>query len=103
MLVDDPGLTRVRLELARAFFYKGEDSLSKHHFERVLAGTPPGPVVANVRRFLAQIRARRRWKMHLGFSLAPDTNIGGTSDERTIYLSVFGQSQLPFQPRRDVS
>ncbi len=94
MLIDQPGLVRVRLELARAFFYKGEDGLSQEHFERVLAGNPPGPVVANVRRFLLRIRARRRWNMHLGFAAAPDTNIGGTSNERIIYI--FG---LPF--RRD--
>ena len=93
-LIDQPGLVRVRLELARAFFYKGEDSLSQEHFERVLAGNPPAAVVANVRRFLSVIRARRRWNLHLGFAVAPDTNIGGTSNERIIYI--FG---LPF--RRD--
>ena len=94
LLVNEPGLVRVRLELARAFFYKREDGLSREHFERVLAGDPPLTVVANVRRFLSRIRARRRWNVHMGFALAPDTNIGGTSDERTIYI--FG---LPF--RRD--
>ena len=94
MLIDQPGLLRVRLELARAFFYKGEDSLSQEHFERVLAGNPPEPVVANVRVFLSRIRARRRWNVHLGFAVAPATNIGGTSNERIIYI--FG---LPF--RRD--
>ena len=92
MLVDQPGLVRVRLELGRAFFYKAEDSLSKEQFERVLAGNPPAPVVANVRSFLTRIRARRRWNMHLGFALAPDTNIGGSSDERII--NIFG---LPFR------
>ncbi len=92
MLIDEPGLVRVRLELARALFYKGEDGLSREHFERVLAGTPPAPVVANVRRFLFRIRARRRWNMHMGFAAAPDTNIGGTSNERIIYI--FG---LPFR------
>ena len=96
MLVDEPGLVRVRLELARAFFYKGDDSLSKEHFERVLAGNPPAPVVANVRKFLIQIRARRRWTLHTGFALAPDTNIGSASDERIIYIS-----GLPF--RRDAA
>ena len=94
MLINQPGLIRVRLELARAFFYKGEDGLSREHFERVLAGNPPPPVVANVQRFLSRIRARRRWNLHMGFAVAPDTNIGGTSDERIIYI--FG---LPF--RRD--
>ena len=92
MLIDQPGLVRVRLELARAFFYKGDDGLSQEHFERVLAGNPPVPVVANVRRFLTLIRVRRRWNMHLGFAAAPDTNIGGTSNEHIIYI--FG---LPFR------
>ena len=98
MLVDRPELVRVRLELGRAFFLKGQDGLSRRHFEQVLAGNPPQPVVYNVNRFLSQIRARRRWDMHAGFSLAPDTNIGATSDERTIFINV-GGARLPF--RRD--
>ena len=92
MLVKDPGLVRVRLELGRAFFLKGEDTLARRHFERVLAGKPPAAVVLNVNRFLAQMRARKRWSTYLGFSLAPDTNIGGTSDEKTIYIG-----GLPFE------
>ena len=94
MLIDRPGLVRVRLELARAFFLKGENDQSRRHFERVLAGNPPAVVVANVRRFLSEIRARRRWSLYAGFALAPDTNIGGTSDERIIHIN-----GLPF--RRD--
>ena len=92
MLVAAPGLVRVRLELARAFFLKGEDDLAVRHFEAVLAGGVPVPVAANVRDFLNEIRARNRWKFSLGAALAPDTNIGADSDERTIYI--FG---LPFQ------
>ena len=61
MLVADPRLVRVRLELGRAFFLKGEDRLARRHFEHVLAGGVPPPVATNVRRFLAEIRARRRW------------------------------------------
>ena len=95
MLVADPTLVRVRLELARAFFLKGEDRLARRHFERVLAGNVPPPVAANVRRFLAEIRARRRWDLHAGFALAPDTNIGAGSDERVIYINV-GGARLPF-------
>ena len=92
MLINRPELVRVRLELARAFFLKGEDDLSREQFERVLAGNPPAPVVANVRSFLAQIQARRRWTLRGGFALAPDTNIGATSEERVIYIS-----GLPFE------
>ena len=94
ILIDRPDLVRVRLELARAFFLKGEDSLARSHFERVLAGKQPPPVVANVQRFLAEIRARRRWTMYLGAAMSPDSNIGGGSDERIIYIN-----DLPF--RRD--
>ena len=94
MLIDRPGLVRVRLELARAFFLKGEDSLARGHFERVLAGKPVAPVVANVQRFLVEIRARRRWTMYLGAAMSPDSNIGGASDEQIIYIN-----DLPF--RRD--
>ena len=96
MLVQRPELVRVRLELARAFFLKGEDDLARRHFEAVLAGGVPEAVAANVNRFLDEIRGRGRWSFNVGFALAPDTNIGSGSDVRTIYIPVFGQP-LPFQ------
>ncbi len=96
VLIDDPGLVRVRLELARAFFLKGEDSLARRHFERVLAGEPPPNVAANVGGFLARMRARKRWSFHLGAALAPDSNISSASEERTIYAL-----GLPFQRNAD--
>ena len=96
LLVEAPGLVRVRLELARAFFFKGEDDLARRHFEAVLAGGVPEPVAANVGDFLAAMRARDRWSYHVGAALAPDTNIGAASEERTIYIHVFGQP-LPFE------
>ena len=92
MLIEDPGLVRVRLELARAFYLKGEDELARRHFEYVLAGDPPAPVVANVRRFLREIQGRGRWHYRIGAAIAPDSNIGGTSDERIIYIF-----DLPFE------
>ena len=95
MLTDRPELVRVRLELARAFFYKGEDSLARGHFRRVLAGEVPEAVKANVQRFLVQIRARRRWTMYMGMALLPDSNIGGGTDEEVIYID-FNGVELPF-------
>ena len=96
LLISDPSLDRVRLELARAFYFKEEDGLAREHFERVLAGDVPETVVANVQEFLDSIRARRRWNVHFGFALQPDTNIGGASNERIIYIG-----GLPFV--RDVN
>ena len=90
MLVQDPSLVRARLEMARAFFLKGKDSLARRHFEQVLAGDLPPAVVANVQRFLIRIRARKRWSVYFGAALAPDSNIGAASDERFIQIHVGG-------------
>ena len=96
ILVERPGLVRVRLELARAFFLKREDGLARDHFERVLAGKPPPAVVANIRRFLEEMRARRRWSAHFGMALASDSNPGAASEDDTVHI--FG---LPFRRGAD--
>ena len=100
LLVKEPGLVRVRLELARAFFLKGEDTLATRHFEQVLAGEPPAPVVFNVNRFLAQMRARKRWSVRVGVALAPDSNVGASSRERTILVDT-SLGRLPFTLNED--
>ena len=95
ILVDSPELVRVRLELARAFFLKEEDTLARRHFEQVLAGDPPEAVAVNIQRFLNIMRGRRRWEAQFGAALAPDSNLNAASGERTIFLdTVFGR--LPF-------
>ncbi len=94
MLIERPTIVRVHLELARAFFLKREDRLAQRHFEHVLAGDPPAAMAANIRRFLEEIRARRRWTFRVGAALTPDSNIGAESGERIVHI--FG---LPF--RRD--
>ena len=96
-----PGFVRVRLELARALFLKGEDAVSRRHFEQVLAGRPASIVVANVERFLRLMRARRRWQDRFGLAVAPDSNVNAASGTRTIWLDTpFGR--LPFQRRGDI-
>ncbi len=95
ILVNSPELVRVRLELARAFFLKEEDTLARRHFEQVLAGDVPPAVAANIQRFLRVMRARRRWEAQFGAALAPDSNLNAASGERTVFLDTpFGR--LPF-------
>ncbi len=95
ILVNQPELVRVRLELAYAFFLKEEDRRAKRHFEQVLAGDLPPAVVANLRRFLQVMRQRRRWEAWFGAAIAPDSNLNAASGERTIFLDTdFGR--LPF-------
>ena len=100
ILVERPDLVRVRLELARAFFLKEEDGLSRRHFDQVLAGNPPAAVVTNIRRFLSIMRARRRWTAYAGAAIAPNSNINGASDAETVLIPVFGQL-LPFRRSAD--
>ena len=92
ILIQRPGLVRIRLELALAFYLKEEDQLARNHFDRVLVGRPPEVLVANINRFLNVMRARRRWRGYFGFSLAPDTNINASSDAEIIYIN-----GLPFR------
>ena len=97
MLIRRPDLVRVRLELARAFFLKGEDRLATRHFEQVLADNPAGAAVLNVNRFLKLMRARKRWSLRLGVALAPDSNISAQTDEQTIELNTpYGRKQHEF-------
>lgn len=92
ILIDRPGLVRVRLELAQALFLQDEDELSQQHFERVLAGRPGAAVALNVRRFLSAIRARKRSSAYFGLSLAPDSNLNSSSGEEVIEIG-----GLPFR------
>ena len=102
ILVNRPELVRVRLELARAFFLKEEDTLARRHFEQVLAGKPPPPVVANIIRFLRVMRARRRWDAHFGAAIAPDNNLNAASGERTIFLDT-PLGRVPFTRQGDIA
>ena len=86
ILVGHPRLDIVRLDLARAFFLKGEDDLARKHFERVLAGDPHPRTAASIRSFLDAIRARRRWSGHLSFALASDSNVNSASEDDVIFL-----------------
>lgn len=108
MLVEDPSQLRVRLELARALFSRGNcirppSNLFKHllgddcwaaeqHFLRVLGADVPPQVVLNVRRFIQICRARKRATGSLSLALAPDTNVNTSTSAQTV--NIFG---LPFQ------
>ena len=95
ILVRRPDLVRVRLELARSLFLKGEDSLARRHFEQVLAGDVPEAVAENINLFLGTIRARKKWVARFGFAIAPDTNVNTASGDRTIWLDTpFGRLEF---------
>ncbi len=108
MLVKEPSLLRVRLELGRALFSRGRclappGNLVKHllgddcwaaeqHFLRVLGTNVPPQVALNVRRYIQVCRARKRASGNLSLAIAPDTNVNTSTSAQTV--NIFG---LPFQ------
>ncbi|MDR2947080.1 MAG: surface lipoprotein assembly modifier [Candidatus Adiutrix sp.] len=75
-----PGLARVRLELARAYFLNENWDDARFHFELVKGGQniPPG-VAANVDMFLREIRRKKNWSLEVGFGYVPDSNLNQAS------------------------
>jgi len=88
----DPGLLRVRLELARTLFIEKEDEQADYQFRLAAAEHPPATVVRNIVRFREAIRARRSWRFNFDLGIAPDSNINSATDRQTV--DIYG---LPFK------
>lgn len=93
ILVDNPSVVRVRLDLARALFETEDDDAAEYNFHLALAeGNLPSTVIDNVERYLAIIRSRRHFVYSVNLGVAPDSNINrATASDR---VTLFG---LPFQ------
>lgn len=84
-----PRYTRIRLELARAYFEAGRDESAERQFQQVLGGRLPPEVRQTIYGFLNEIRKRRTWSGNFRMGIAPDTNISGGSTRDTV--TIFGQ------------
>ena len=73
ILARRPELTRVRLELAQAYYLTGHDDKAKRHFNSSLADELPSSVEAAVESFLRGIDARKKWSVSLSASMLPET------------------------------
>jgi len=91
VLAREPPTERVRLELARAFFLKGDYDNADRQFRFARAGEIDDTVKANVDRFLSAINRLREWAINFSFALAPDTNQNAATSASQV--SIFG---LPF-------
>lgn len=86
MLAQEPGLARVRLELAESYFRIGNDAQAEHHFRYALGNGLPPPVVRRVQAYLDAMRQRKRWSASLDFSIAPQSNVNRATVRRVIVL-----------------
>lgn len=89
ILAEDPNLTRVRLELALAYFLSEQWNRSRSEFFKVLSGDIPEPVRQKVLNFIAEIDARRGFELDFEFGLK---KLGSTRNYDTdqIELDFFG-------------
>ena len=88
-----PELTRVRLELARAYVLTGHDDEAKHHLRASLADELPSSVESAVESFLRGIDARKRWSVSLSASMLPETR---RSDREAVLIG-----GVPFRLNED--
>jgi len=91
ILVREPDVERVRLELARAFFLNGDYDNADRQFRFARAGDIDDAVKANIDHFLAAISRLRQWTLNFSLALAPDTNQNAATSAAQV--NIFG---LPF-------
>lgn len=91
LLRRDPSLNRVRLDLARAYFMKGDDRAAEYYFRAAAAQGVPDAVQKSIDVFLDAIRRRKHWEFTVSAAIAPDSNINAATTAQSV--DVFG---LPF-------
>ena len=74
ILVRRPWLTRVRLELARAYYLTGRDEKAKYHFGLSAGDRLPSSVETAVDEFLRRLDARKRWSVSVTAAILPESN-----------------------------
>lgn len=67
MLLFNPDLPRVQLELGALYFRMGSFEISRTYFEKALAANPPAEVKARVERYLSQITQQSAPESFTGF------------------------------------
>ena len=96
ILVRRPELTRVRLELARAYYLTGRDDKAKYHFGLSTGDSLPSSVEATVDEFLRRIDARKRWSVSVSAAILPESNPARRTESEKVRVG-----NVPFQLDKD--
>ena len=94
-IINFPGNTSARLELARGYYVLGEDSRAGEEFRAVLKTNPPEAVKFNIQRYLDAIRARESFYKTSGVAFIEagfgyDTNVNAGVNNANISIPNFG-------------
>jgi outer membrane protein len=95
ILRDNPGQTRVRLELARLMMASGKEASADYHYRLALNDKDvPNDVAQTIRGMRGILRSKRNWYFNFDLGLAPDTNINSATSAETVNIN-FGPFELP--------
>jgi tetratricopeptide (TPR) repeat protein len=86
ILTAEPDRERVRLELARAFFFEADYDNAERNFRFARAGDLPPETKTVIDQYLAAILRLRRWSYNVGVALADDTNVNGATSVHAVDL-----------------
>lgn len=98
----NPNLSRVRLELALAYFMNKEYHASQFHFEFVRA-TPnlPDTVRQKIDMYLSLIRMRKNWSVDFVMGIIPDSNINNSGNSKQECINtIFGPLCRPIESKK---
>lgn len=85
LLDENPGQTRVRLELARTYLLSGKEASADYHFRLAQNDNNlPDEISRTIRNTRSILRDQRVWRFSFDFGFAPDTNINGATNAETI-------------------
>ncbi|QTD57546.1 surface lipoprotein assembly modifier [Parasphingorhabdus cellanae] len=85
ILDENPGQTRVRLELARSYLMSGKEASADYHFRLAQNDDNlPDEIARTIRNTRSILRDQRVWRFSFDFGFAPDTNINGATNAETI-------------------
>ncbi|WP_417593472.1 surface lipoprotein assembly modifier [Parasphingorhabdus sp.] len=97
ILDENPGQTRVRLELARAYLMSGKEASADYHFRLAQNDENlPDEIARTIRNTRSILRDQRVWRFSFDFGFAPDTNINGATSAESVDIN-FGPIKLPLQ------
>lgn len=100
VLIAHPGSDRARLELARAYFLRGDHRRARREFETVQAHDPPANVAAIIDRYLLAIerRADRYETTVTGYfeiGGGYDSNVNSATDADSVAITIFDDFEIP--------
>jgi tetratricopeptide (TPR) repeat protein len=102
MLLFNPNLPRVQLELGALYFRMGSYDSARTYFERAAAAIPPDDVKERIRTYIAEISRRNAPQRFSAFAFfgaqyQSDANLAGSSSITA--LSPFGAFNVNLQPQ----